>query len=85
MSAQHPACGLNRPGQSLTLDSLGQSQSFLHISADSLKTVLELLVTVALLLAAGVIAAVMLVATFGHGRDTYIKLETITQLLSGCV
>lgn len=61
----------------LTLDTLGQSQSPLHIPADGLEAVLELLITVVLLASTGVIAAVMLVATFGHGRDAYVKLEKI--------
>lgn len=59
----------------LTLDTLGQSQSPLHIPADGLEAVLELLITVVLLASTGVIAAVMLVATFGHGRDANVKLE----------
>lgn len=58
-----------------TLDTLGQSQSSLHIPADGLQTVLELLVAVVLLPAAGVVAAVVLVTAFGHGRDAYVKLE----------
>lgn len=62
--------------QLLTLNTLGQSQSPLHIPADGLQTVLELLVTVVLLTAARVITAVMLVAAFGHGRDADVKLET---------
>lgn len=59
----------------LTLDTLSQSQSLLHIPADGLEAVLKLVVTVVLLPAAGVIAAVVLVTTFGHGRDSYIKLS----------
>lgn len=59
----------------LTLDTVGQSQSPLHTSADGLKAFLELLITVMLLFTTGVIAAVMLVTTFGHGRDAYVKLE----------
>lgn len=61
--------------QCLTLNTLGQSQSPLHIPADGLQTILELLITIVLLAAAGVIAAVVLVATFGHGRDADVKLE----------
>lgn len=57
------------------LDTLGQSQSLLHIPADGLQTVLELVITVVLLLAACVVAAVMLVTAFCHGWDTYIKLK----------
>ena len=53
---------------------MGQSQSPLHIPADGLQTVLELVIAVVLVTAAGVIAAVMLVTTFGHGRDAYVKL-----------
>lgn len=59
----------------LTLDTLGQSQSPLNIPADGCEAVLELLVTVMLLTATGVIAAIVLVTTFGHGWDTYVKLE----------
>lgn len=59
----------------LTLDTVGQSQGPLHTSADGLKAFLELLITVMLLFTTGVIAAVMLVTTFGHGRDAYVKLE----------
>lgn len=59
----------------LTLDTLGQSQSPLNIPADGCKAVLELLVTVMLLTATGVVAAIMLVTTFGHGWDTYVELE----------
>lgn len=59
-----------------SLDTLGQSQSSLHIPADGLQTVLELLVAVVLLPAAGVVAAVVLVTAFGHGRDAYVKLES---------
>ena len=62
--------------QPLTLDTLGQSQSSLHIPADGLETALELVITVVLLSATGVIAAIMLVAAFGHCRDAYVKLET---------
>lgn len=70
----------NKLAQPLTFDTLGQSQSPLDIPADGLKTVLELLVAVMLLTAAGVVAAVMLVTAFGHGRDSYIKLEINTGL-----
>lgn len=59
----------------LTLDTLRQSQSPLHIPADGLQTVLELFVALMLLMAAGVITAVMLVTTSGHGWDTNVKLE----------
>lgn len=58
------------------LDSLGQSQSPLHVPTDGLQTILELLVAVVFLPAAGVVAAVVLVAAFGHGRDSQIKLES---------
>lgn len=71
----HPASNLNTLAQPLTLDTLGQSQSPLHIPADGLETVLELLVALVLLTAAGVIATVVLVTTFGHGRDADVKLE----------
>lgn len=66
---------LDTPDASLTLDGLGQSQSPLYVPADGLETFLELLVTLVLLVATGIVAAVMLVAAFGHGRDSYIKLE----------
>ena len=66
--------------QPLTLDTLGQSQSPLHIPTDGLETVLELIIALVLLTAAGVIAAVMLVTTFGHGRDAYVKLGKKTDL-----
>lgn len=59
----------------LTLDTLGQSQSPLNIPANGCEAVLELLVTVVLLTATGVVAAIVLVTTFGHGWDTYVKLE----------
>lgn len=61
--------------RSLTLDTLRQSQSPLHIPADGLQTVLKLFVAVMLLTPAGVITSVMPVTTFGHGRDTNVKLE----------
>lgn len=54
---------------------MGQSQSPLHIPADGLEAVLELLITLVLLTPAGVVAAVMLVTAFGHGRDAYVKLK----------
>lgn len=57
------------------MDTMGQPQRLLHISADSLETVLELVVAVVLLSAAGVIAAVVLVTAFGHGWDAYVKLK----------
>lgn len=60
----------------LTLDTLGQSQSPLNIPADGFETVLELLVTVVLLAAAGVVAAVVLVTALGHGGDAHVELET---------
>lgn len=56
---------------------MGQPQCLLHISADSLETVLELVIAVVLLSAAGVIAAVVLVTAFGHGWDAYVKLKRI--------
>lgn len=59
----------------LTLDTLSQSQSPLDIPADGFQTVLELLVTVVLLVAAGVVAAIVLVTAFGHGGDAHVKLE----------
>lgn len=64
-----------RWAQPLTLDTLGQSQSPLHIPADVLQTVLELLVAVVLLQAAGVVAAVMFVTAFGHRWNAYVKLK----------
>lgn len=77
----HPACNLNTLAQPLTLDTLGQPQSPLHIPADGLETVLELIIAVVLLTTTGVIAAVMLVTTFGHGRDAYVKLKKTSLLL----
>lgn len=71
----------NKLAQPLTFDTLGQSQSPLHIPADGLKAVLELLIAVMLLTAAGVVAAVVLVTAFGHGWDSYVKLEINTGLL----
>ena len=71
--------------QPLTLDTLLQSQSFLHVPADGLQTVLELLIAVELLLAARVVAAVVLVTAFGHGRDADVKLETTARLLFQCI
>lgn len=67
--------------QCLTLDTVGQSQGSLHIPADGLETVLELIITVVLLSATGVVAAIVLVTAFGHGGDAYVKLETTAQLL----
>lgn len=64
---------------------MGQSQSLLHIPADGLQTVLELVITVVLLTATGVIAAVMLITAFRHGRDTYVELETTAQLFFDCL
>lgn len=60
----------------LTLDSLGQSQCPLNIPADGFQTVLKLFVTVVLLAAAGVVAAIVLVTAFGHGGNSHVKLET---------
>lgn len=62
-------------GSVLTLDTLGQAQSPLNIPADGFETVLELLVTVMLLAAAGVVAAIVPVTAFGHGGDAHVKLE----------
>lgn len=59
-----------------SLDTLCQSQSLLHIPADGFKAVLKLFITVTFLLATGVVAAVMLVATFGHRWNTYVKLKS---------
>ena len=58
----------------LTLDTMVQSQSPLQFSTDGLQTVLELLITVVFLTPTSVIATVVLVATFGHGWDAYVKL-----------
>lgn len=58
------------------MDTVGQSQSPLHIPADGLETVLKLVITVVLLSATGVIAAIVLVTAFSHGGDAYVKLET---------
>lgn len=64
-----------RLARPLTLDTLGQSQSPLNVPADGFETVLELLITVVLQAAACIVAAVVLVAAFGHGGDAHVKLE----------
>ena len=60
----------------LTLDTFGQSQSFLHVPADCIQAVLKLPITVTFLTPAGVVTTVMMVTTFGHGWDSYVKLQT---------
>lgn len=58
------------------LDTVGQSQGPLNVPADGLQAVLEPLVTVVLLAAAGVIATVVLVTAPGHGGDADVELKS---------
>lgn len=61
------------------MDTVRQPQSPLHIPAYGLQTVLKLVVAVMLVTPAGVVTAVMLVTTFGHGWDTNVKLENTSE------
>lgn len=54
---------------------LSESECFLHVSADLGEAGLELLITVILAFAAGLIASVVVVAALCQGRDANVKLK----------
>lgn len=56
---------------------LSQSQRFLHLSADRGQAILEVLVTVVLAFATGLVAPVVVVAALCQGRDADVKLKEV--------
>lgn len=74
---------LGPPPGHLTLHVLSQAQCLLHVPADLREAILELLITVVLAFAAGLIAAVVLVAALRQGGDADVKLKEVCGCMTG--